>query len=249
MLARPSSLPAVAARCCNGLEGAVAALAVLAHSAGRSFRSRLPAVPLCAPAREGAPPRPQRPQLHRHRLPLHEEGKGLLEAGEATAATAAAGAPQRASAAARPLPPPGVASFLRTCRPAGRQPHSRLPLPLFELCQSAGPRQPARSPATIPLMLCRCAPRPYPSCTLAPPPLQEGCCAFGDHCPYAHNVFEYWLHPTRYRTQLCNDGSNCKRKICFFAHRCALGGRAARYCASPRHHLLTHPDLLAACAP
>ncbi|EFN55206.1 hypothetical protein CHLNCDRAFT_134430 [Chlorella variabilis] len=46
----------------------------------------------------------------------------------------------------------------------------------------------------------------------------EGCCAFGDHCPYAHNVFEYWLHPTRYRTQLCNDGSNCKRKICFFAH-------------------------------
>ncbi|PRW44495.1 Zn-finger CCCH type isoform A [Chlorella sorokiniana] len=47
---------------------------------------------------------------------------------------------------------------------------------------------------------------------------KEGCCAFGDHCPYAHNVFEYWLHPTRYRTQLCNDGSNCKRKICFFAH-------------------------------
>ena len=48
--------------------------------------------------------------------------------------------------------------------------------------------------------------------------MQEGSCAFGDHCPYAHNVFEYWLHPTRYRTQLCNDGSNCRRKICFFAH-------------------------------
>jgi hypothetical protein len=47
---------------------------------------------------------------------------------------------------------------------------------------------------------------------------KEGTCAFGDHCPYAHNVFEYWLHPTRYRTQLCNDGSNCRRKICFFAH-------------------------------
>lgn len=111
-------------------------------------------------------------------------------------------------------------------------------------------------------------------------PVQEGCCAFGDHCPYAHNVFEYWLHPTRwvlghgaglegvvgwvhdctalksewpvwewpaacigiclyhtmppagpppplrYRTQLCNDGSNCKRKICFFAHRCGLAARA-----------------------
>lgn len=47
---------------------------------------------------------------------------------------------------------------------------------------------------------------------------KEGTCAFGDHCPYAHNVFEYWLHPTRYRTQLCNDGTNCHRKICFFAH-------------------------------
>lgn len=47
---------------------------------------------------------------------------------------------------------------------------------------------------------------------------KEGACAFGDHCPYAHNVFEYWLHPTRYRTQLCNDGTNCHRKICFFAH-------------------------------
>lgn len=47
---------------------------------------------------------------------------------------------------------------------------------------------------------------------------KEGTCAFGDHCPYAHNVFEYWLHPTRYRTQLCNDGMSCQRKICFFAH-------------------------------
>ena len=24
-----------------------------------------------------------------------------------------------------------------------------------------------------------------------------GACARGDVCPYAHNVFEYWLHPTR----------------------------------------------------
>jgi hypothetical protein len=34
-------------------------------------------------------------------------------------------------------------------------------------------------------------------------------------------VFEYWLHPTRYRTQLCNDGTACLRKICFFAHTVA----------------------------
>ena len=35
----------------------------------------------------------------------------------------------------------------------------------------------------------------------------------GDSCPYAHNVFEYWLHPTRYRTQLCNDMEKCNRKV------------------------------------
>ena len=43
-------------------------------------------------------------------------------------------------------------------------------------------------------------------------------CPRGDKCPYSHNVFEYWLHPTRYRTQLCNDGPACARKPCFFAH-------------------------------
>ncbi|DBA82910.1 TPA: hypothetical protein ACH3X1_006700 [Trebouxia sp. C0004] len=48
--------------------------------------------------------------------------------------------------------------------------------------------------------------------------MQEGTCVRGDNCPYAHNVFEYWLHPTRYRTQLCNDGTKCRRHICFFAH-------------------------------
>ncbi len=48
--------------------------------------------------------------------------------------------------------------------------------------------------------------------------MQDQSCTRGDACPYAHNVFEYWLHPTRYRTQLCNDGEKCARKICFFAH-------------------------------
>jgi hypothetical protein len=43
-------------------------------------------------------------------------------------------------------------------------------------------------------------------------------CPRGDTCPYAHNVFECWLHPSRYRTPLCNDGINCKRTVCFFAH-------------------------------
>lgn len=26
------------------------------------------------------------------------------------------------------------------------------------------------------------------------------------------------LHPSRYRTQMCTDGSGCKRRVCFFAH-------------------------------
>eukprot|EP00210_Caulerpa_lentillifera_P007173 g6863.t1 len=45
----------------------------------------------------------------------------------------------------------------------------------------------------------------------------EGC-PQGDQCPFAHNVFECWLHPSRYRTQMCNEPMNCKRKVCFFAH-------------------------------
>lgn len=44
-------------------------------------------------------------------------------------------------------------------------------------------------------------------------------CPRGGKCPYAHNVFEYWLHPTRYRTRLCRDGTSCVRKVCFFAHK------------------------------
>lgn len=43
-------------------------------------------------------------------------------------------------------------------------------------------------------------------------------CRRGDACPYAHGVFEYWLHPTKYRTRACNAGALCARKVCFFAH-------------------------------
>lgn len=51
-----------------------------------------------------------------------------------------------------------------------------------------------------------------------PPRAQTGACIRGDACPYAHGVFECWLHPGRYRTQLCTDGANCRRRVCFFAH-------------------------------
>ena len=40
----------------------------------------------------------------------------------------------------------------------------------------------------------------------------------GDRCTLSHGVFESWLHPSRYRTKFCNDGMNCARRVCFFAH-------------------------------
>ncbi|KAF3338632.1 zinc finger CCCH domain-containing protein 2-like protein [Carex littledalei] len=47
---------------------------------------------------------------------------------------------------------------------------------------------------------------------------KNGKCAIRDECRFAHGVFEVWLHPDRYRTQLCRDGTACTRKVCFFAH-------------------------------
>lgn len=46
----------------------------------------------------------------------------------------------------------------------------------------------------------------------------QGSCKRGESCPFAHGVFECWMHPTMYRTQLCKEGLACRRAICFFAH-------------------------------
>ncbi|EFJ45109.1 hypothetical protein VOLCADRAFT_94607 [Volvox carteri f. nagariensis] len=43
-------------------------------------------------------------------------------------------------------------------------------------------------------------------------------CPAGDSCGYAHNVFEQWLHPQRYKALMCTYGSQCTRPSCFFAH-------------------------------
>lgn len=53
---------------------------------------------------------------------------------------------------------------------------------------------------------------------MAPSSIAQGFCIRGDTCEFAHGVFEGWLHPARYRTQLCKDGANCHRPVCFFAH-------------------------------
>ncbi|KAK1405295.1 C3H1-type domain-containing protein [Heracleum sosnowskyi] len=47
---------------------------------------------------------------------------------------------------------------------------------------------------------------------------RRGECPRGDNCEFAHGVFECWLHPARYRTEACKDGTSCQRKVCFFAH-------------------------------
>mmetsp|Transcript_38345 Transcript_38345/g.98036 ORF Transcript_38345/g.98036 Transcript_38345/m.98036 type:complete len:391 (+) Transcript_38345:275-1447(+) len=53
------------------------------------------------------------------------------------------------------------------------------------------------------------------------PDFKRGMCPRGDNCSFAHGVFESCLHPERYRTQMCNSGTNCNRSVCFFAHTMA----------------------------
>ncbi|OIS99027.1 PREDICTED: zinc finger CCCH domain-containing protein 23-like [Nicotiana attenuata] len=50
------------------------------------------------------------------------------------------------------------------------------------------------------------------------PSFKAGECVKGDGCELCHGVFEYWLHPAKYRTHPCNAGTLCERKVCFFAH-------------------------------
>ncbi|KAK1662004.1 hypothetical protein QYE76_050163 [Lolium multiflorum] len=61
-------------------------------------------------------------------------------------------------------------------------------------------------------------PRKYHYSGAACPDFRKGGCKRGDGCDYAHGVFECWLHPARYRTQPCKDGTACRRRVCFFAH-------------------------------
>ncbi|KAI8474671.1 MAG: hypothetical protein J3K34DRAFT_491752 [Monoraphidium minutum] len=46
-------------------------------------------------------------------------------------------------------------------------------------------------------------------------------CAKGDACGCAHTVYELWLHPDRFRTQMCLHGTACTKPLCFFAHTTA----------------------------
>ncbi|XP_028796078.1 zinc finger CCCH domain-containing protein 20-like [Neltuma alba] len=61
-------------------------------------------------------------------------------------------------------------------------------------------------------------PRKFPYSATPCPHFRHANCNKSDSCDFAHGVFECWLHPSRYRTQLCKDGANCRRRVCFFAH-------------------------------
>ncbi|KAL0018125.1 hypothetical protein WJX77_007994 [Trebouxia sp. C0004] len=65
--------------------------------------------------------------------------------------------------------------------------------------------------------MCRRDPTRFAYTGTACPDKKDGHCKRGKSCPYSHNEFEYWLHPTRYHTQLCQTSAQCSRPICFFA--------------------------------
>ncbi|KAF6263383.1 hypothetical protein COO60DRAFT_1267608 [Scenedesmus sp. NREL 46B-D3] len=66
---------------------------------------------------------------------------------------------------------------------------------------------------------CRRDPRKFDyAAVVCPDLLQGGRCPRGESCHSAHSVFEFWLHPQRYRTQICREGPGCRRRVCFFAH-------------------------------
>lgn len=56
------------------------------------------------------------------------------------------------------------------------------------------------------------------SCIPCPDFRQTEECRCGDACQLSHGIFETWLHPARYRTRICKDGTACRRRVCFFAH-------------------------------
>ncbi|WOK96981.1 zinc finger CCCH domain-containing protein 2-like [Canna indica] len=78
-------------------------------------------------------------------------------------------------------------------------------------------------------------PRKYHYSGTACPDFRKGGCKRGDACEFAHGVFECWLHPARYRTQPCKDGTACRRRVCFFAHT----PDQLRVLSAQQQHLLT----------
>jgi len=84
----------------------------------------------------------------------------------------------------------------------------------------------------------RRSPQKFSYSSTACPDFRKGVCRRGDLCGFSHGVFECWLHPARYRTQMCKDGPLCTRRVCFFAHtvselRAPVGPAHAGGCCTP----------------
>jgi hypothetical protein len=126
------------------------------------------------------------PPTHSSRFDSGSRVEGALSAEAAWRARTgpAAPPPLPLPPASRPPPPPPPPLLQRTACSRTR-PHSWLD------CPWAHPQEKAR----------RRAPTAHrgESC---PDYRRAGACALGTACPLAHGVFESWLHPSRYKTQV-----------------------------------------------
>lgn len=87
------------------------------------------------------------------------------------------------------------------------------------------------------------------SSQLCPDAKREGGCPKGDACSMSHNIFEAWLHPELYRTQLCTSGASCNRTVCFFAHSQAELRQPSQPCQQQQQQTTCPTAAAAAAAP
>ncbi|XP_059316093.1 uncharacterized protein LOC132066921 [Lycium ferocissimum] len=91
-------------------------------------------------------------------------------------------------------------------------------------------------------------PRRYNYFPIPCPGYKFASCIKGDNCELCHGVFEYWLHPAKYRTHPCHAGTSCNRRVCFFAHAQEGLRPETKYnwCYVYRYplHIQPYPDVL-----
>jgi hypothetical protein len=81
-------------------------------------------------------------------------------------------------------------------------------------CTNTAPHDPEDCPYAHPAeKATRRDPRAFLYTGVSCPLYRKGSCKDGDDCRFAHGVFEVWLHPSRFRTELCKDGPGCTRKV------------------------------------